>query len=128
MINEEKVILMTRMASYEEGKGKRDIRIMHYFRGDFIGFQMLKSIIAVTVAFLAVFAAFVFYNFEPLMQEVYKMDLMAFGKNVITLYLCVAGGYSVISYAVYAHKYSKAKKGLRTYFANLKRLAGMYDK
>lgn len=128
MINEEKVILMTKLASYESGKGKKDIHILHYFRGDYIGYQSLKSVIAATLSFLAVFAVYVFYNFEALMQDIYKMDLLSFGKTVVILYLCVVGAYSVIAYVVYASRYNKAKKSLRAYYANLKKLAGMHDR
>ncbi len=128
MIKEEKVILMTKLASYEEGKGKKDISVLNYFRSDYIGFQILKSVIAATLSFLAVFAVYVFYNFETLMQDVYKMDLLSFGKTVVILYLCTVGAYGVISYVVYASRYNKAKKNLRTYYANLKKLAGMYDR
>ena len=51
MINEEKVILMTRLASYESNEGKKDISIVNYFKGDYIGFQILKSVIAATISF-----------------------------------------------------------------------------
>lgn len=128
MIKEEKVILMTKLASYEGGKGKKDISVLNYFRSDYIGFQILKSVIAATLSFLAVFAVYVFYNFEILMQDVYKMDLLSFGKTIVILYLCTVGAYGVISYVVYASRYNKAKKNLRTYYANLKKLAGMYDR
>lgn len=128
MINEEKVILMTRMASYEEHEGKKDISITHYFRGDYIGFQVLKSVIAATISFFALFAVYLFYNFEELMQDIYQMDLLAFGKNVIVLYLCVVGAYAVISYVVFASRYSRAKKSLKHYYDNLKKLSGMYEK
>ena len=69
MINEERVILMTRLASYEANEGKKDISIVNYFRGDYIGFQVLKSIIAATISFFALFAVYIFYNFEELMQD-----------------------------------------------------------
>lgn len=128
MINEEKVILMTRMASYEAGQGKKDINILNYFRGDYIGFQVLKAVIAATISFFAVFALYAFYNFETLMQDIYKMDLLEFGKSIIILYLCVVGAYGVISYVIYASRYNKAKKSLKTYYSNLKKLAGMYDR
>lgn len=128
MINEDKVALMTRMASYESGRGKKDITVLNYFRGDYIGFQVLKSVIAATIAFFLVFAVYIFYNFEKLMQEIYEMDLMAFGKSIIVLYLCTVGAYGVISYIVYAAKYSKAKKSLKVYYGNLKKLSSMYDK
>ena len=128
MINEDKVALMTRMASYESGRGKKDITVLNYFRGDYIGFQVLKSVIAATIAFFLIFAVYVFYNFEKLMQEIYEMDLMAFGKNIIVLYLCTVGAYGVLSYIVYAAKYSRAKKSLKVYYGNLKKLSSMYDK
>ena len=128
MINEEKVILMTKMVSYEAYEGKKDIAIVNYFRGDYIGFQVLKSVIAATISFLALFGIYVFYNFEPIMQDIYKMDLLEFGKRVIILYLCGAGAYGVISYVVFASRYKKAKKSLRNYYSNLKKLAGMYDR
>ncbi len=128
MINEEKVILMTRLASYEANEGKKDISIVNYFKNDYIGFQILKSVIAATISFFALFGVYICYNFEALMQEIYKMDLLGFGKSVIIMYLCAVGAYGVISYVVYAAKYSKAKKSLRNYYSNLKKLASMYDK
>lgn len=128
MINEEKVILMTKLASYESGRGKRNMNVLNYFRNDYIGFQIFKSVIAATISFFAVFAVYVFYNLETLLQDIYKMDLMAFGKTIVILYLCVVGAYGVISYVVYASKYAKAKKSLKVYYASLKKLAGMYDR
>ncbi len=119
---------MTRMASYEENEGKKDIAITHYFRSDYIGFQVLKSIIAVTISFFALFGVYIFYNFEELMQEVYKMDLLDFGKSVMILYLCAAGAYGVIAYVVFACKYSRARKSLKRYYDNLKKLSGMHNK
>lgn len=128
MINEDKVILMTKMAAYESGKGKQDITILNYFRGDYIGFQVLKAVLAATISFFLVFAVYIFYNFEIFMQDIYKMDLLSFGKSVIILYLCTVGAYGVISYVIYAFRYSRAKKSLKTYYANLKKLTGMYEK
>lgn len=128
MINEEKVILMTKMASYESGKGKKDISILNYFRGDYIGFQVLKSVIAATISFLALLAVYLFYHFETLMQDIYKMDLMEFGRSIIIVYLCTVGAYGVISYVIYASRYNRAKKSLRIYYSNLKKLSGMYEK
>ena len=128
MINEDKVILMTKMAAYESGRGKQDITILNYFRGDYIGFQVLKAVLAATISFFLVFAVYIFYNFETFMQDIYRMDLLSFGKSVIVMYLCIVGAYGVISYVVYAFRYSRAKKSLKAYYANLKKLSGMYEK
>lgn len=125
MLSEEKIIRMTKLAAFEKREGKKNLNIVNYYRNDYIGFQVLKSIIAVTISFVAVFALYLFYNFEALMHDVYKLDLMEFGKSVVIIYLCVAAGYGVITYVVYASRYSKAKKKLKHYYAGLRALENM---
>ena len=75
MLSEEKIIRMTKLAAFEKREGKKNLNIVNYYRNDYIGFQVLKSIIAVTISFVAVFALYLFYNFEALMHDVYKLDL-----------------------------------------------------
>jgi len=128
MLNEEKIILMTHMASYEAREGKKNVAIGNYFRGDYIGFQVLKSIISASIAFVIVFGMSVFYDFEVFMQDIYRMDLLEFAKNILIAYLTTVGGYAVIAYIVYWRRYSKAKKNLKRYYSNLKKLSGIYEK
>ena len=54
MISEQRVKLMTRLAAYEQKEGKKNEEIGSYFRGDYISFQILKSVIYGTMAFLLV--------------------------------------------------------------------------
>lgn len=126
MLNEERIILMTQMASYEENEGKKNVAIGNYFRGDYIGMQVIRSIISATVAFGVLFALFVFYDFEVFMQDIYKMDLFDFAKQILIWYLAMVIGYGVISYVVYSLRYSKAKKSLKNYYNNLKKLNSLY--
>lgn len=127
MLNEERVILMTKLASYETNEGKKNVAIGNYFRSDYIGWQVLKSIISATIAFVVVFAMYIFYDFEIFMMDIYKMDLLEFGKKVLKIYVGVVGSYAVISYIVYAYRYSRARKSLRLYYMNLRKLASMYS-
>ena len=75
MLNEERIKLMTKMAAYEADEGKKNVAIGNYFRGDYIGLQVIKSIISATIAFVIVFGLFVFYDFEVFMNEIYKKDM-----------------------------------------------------
>ena len=126
MLNEKRIILMTKMASYEANEGKRNVAIGSYFRSDYIGWQVLKSIISATIAFVVVFGMYIFYDFELYMTEIYKMDLLEFAKRVLTLYLWVIGVYAVISYVVYTVRYRRAAKSLKAYYINLRKLSDMY--
>lgn len=126
MLNEERVVLMTKMASYEANEGRKNLEIGSYFWNDYIGWQVLKSIISATIAFVVVFAMYIFYDFEIFMTEIYKMDLLQFAKNILFRYLATVGIYAVIAYAVYTVRYSRAKRSLRTYYMNLHKLSMLY--
>lgn len=128
MLNEERIILMTKLASYESGEGKKNTAIGSYFRSDYIGMQVVKSIISATIAFFILFALYVLYDFETFMLEVYKMDLFDFAKNILILYGVFVIGFAVLTYVLYTYRYSKVKKNLKNYYNNLKKLASMYDK
>lgn len=126
MLNEEKIILMTKLASYEANEGKKIASIGSFFRGDYIGWQVLKSIISATIAFAILFAMYIFYDFEIFMMDIYKMDLLEFARRILFVYLGTIGVYAVISYIVYAYRYSRARKSIRLYYANLRKIASMY--
>ena len=128
MLNEERIKLMTKMAAYEADEGKKNVAIGNYFRGDYIGLQVIKSIISATIAFVIVFGLFVFYDFEVFMSDIYKMDLLGFGKTVVIAYLIFVAVYALISYMIYTYRYTKARKSLKMYYNNLKKLAYLYDK
>lgn len=128
MLNEERIKLMTKMACYEENEGKKNVAIGNYFRGDYIALQVIKSIVSATVAFIIVFAMFIFYDFEVFMADIYKMDLLQFGKTVIIAYLIFTAVYACISYGVYTYRYTKARRSLKIYYNNLKKLAYLYDR
>lgn len=127
MLNEERVILMTRMASYENGEGRGNMSIGNYFRSDYIGKEVLKAVICATISFGLCFALYLFYDFEGFMQNIYKMDLLQFVKNILILYAVVVVIYGVISYIIFSIRYKKAKKSLKKYYNNLRKLSGLYD-
>lgn len=127
MLNEERIILMTHMASYEEHEGKKNMAIAKYFRSDYITIQVIKSVVSATIAYLIGFAIYIFYDFEVFMQDIYKIDLFAFGRNVLMYYLVTVVSYSVISYLICSARYAGAKKSLRRYYQNLKKLNKMYE-
>ncbi len=126
MLNEERIILMTKMASYEANEGKKNVAIGSYFRGDYIGWQVLKSIISATIAFVVVFGVYIYYDFETFMTDTYKMDLIEFARHILSMYLWTVGIYAVIAYAVYMIRYMRAMKSLKLYYMNLRKLSGMY--
>ncbi len=127
MINEQRVILMTQLASYEKGEGKKNVKIGNYFRSDYLAIQILKAVISATLAFGIVFVLYILYDFETFMQDLYKIDLFAFAWNIVMYYVAFVIGYAILAYIVCTWRYAKAKKSLKIYYHNLKKLGNLYN-
>ncbi len=128
MLHQDRIILMTKLASYEENTGKKYSAVLSYFRGDYVWFQMMQSVIYGTVAFGIIFGLYVFYVFETFMTEIYRIDVLAFAKSILKYYLFGIGAYTLLTYIIYSYRYAKAKESMKLFQSNLKRLSKMYDK
>ena len=127
MLSQERIKLMTKMAAYEENEGKKYMSIGSYFRSDYMGMQVIRSVICGTLAFFLLAGLYVYYHFETMMQDIYNMDLLLLGRRVLFYYIVFIAAYSVITYVIYSFRYSRAKRSLKHYYYHLKQLAAIYD-
>lgn len=126
MLDEEKIILLTNIASYEQEDGKEDLSINGFFRGDYMGAEVLKAAIYGTIGFAVIFLMYMLYDLENFMVDFYKMDIVEFAQGVLSKYILFVAIYIVISYFVALYKYTKAKKHVAKYKSALKRLYSYY--
>lgn len=122
MLNEERVILMTKLASYEQKKGKKNIRISKYFRSDYLVMQILKTLLCTTIAYLLLLGLYMLYHLEEFTENLYQMDLVGFIQKIITLYGVFLVISCVLTYIIYSYRYVKARKSLKGFMNNLKKL------
>ena len=127
MLDEKRIMLMTRMASYEDNEGHDAIRICNHFRSDYISFNIIKTVVSATLAFILLAGAYVYRNFDDLLQNIYKIDIMSLAKSFLTYYIIAVGAFALISYIIYSVRYDRAKKSLKDYNSALKLLTGMYN-
>lgn len=122
MLSKDKIILMTAISIYEEKEGKNDLSISGYFRGDYIGAQVLLGAICGTISFATLFAMYILYDLENFMVNFYKMDIVAFAQGVLKKYIIFLAIYMVISYFVALYRHNKAKKHIENYKTALRTL------
>lgn len=126
MINEERIVLMTKLASYEKGEGKQSMAVGKYFRGDYISLHLLKTVISGTLAYLLCFGVYLLYYFEDIMANLYNMDFALFARNIIYYYVIFIVVYGLVTYIFFTFRFIKAKKSIKRYYHNLKKLNAMY--
>lgn len=127
MLNEERIKLMTKMATYEAKEGKTTFRIGKYFKSDYISYQLLKSAISITVAYLLMISLWALAKMEYIMENIHKIDLVNLGRNLVILYILLLIAYLVIAFDVYYLKYDKAIRSLSKYRKQLKQLGILYE-
>ena len=126
-INGERVMRMTRMASFEDNEGKEAIRICNYFRSDYVCLNVVRAIVSATVSYFLILGLYIYYNIDRLLQEIYTMDLMATGRRLVTAYVIFAGAFGIIAYIVYSFRYDWARKHLNDYNYALRELLNMQE-
>jgi len=123
MLNGERIASMTKLAAYEQRKGKKNIRICKYFRGDYLLIQMLKTFVCTTIAYGIIVGMYLLYHFESLTEELYRLDLMGMLQKILMFYGMLVVGSCVFTYIVYSCRYHRAKKGQKEFMNRLKSLS-----
>lgn len=126
MLNNHKIRLMTKLAIYEKEDGKEDIRLGKYYRVDYVRYQLLKTIVAVTCGYLILVLLTILYNMEYLIAEAVKLDYAAIGRTMLGIYLVLLLAFSGIAVLGYTIKYNRSRKKLAKYYRMLKRLRTIY--
>lgn len=128
MLNEERIRIMTKMASYEAGEGKEYMPVKQYYRKDYVGYQMIKTFISSTISFGILFLFWGVYSMKTLTEELVKMDLIWFGISILIIYVVFVVVYLVIAFCVYNRKYSKATASVKKYHADIKKVIKLQER
>ena len=128
MINEEKVILMTKASIYENKEKKRNLKISRYFRHDYISVQLLAGCFFGTLCFLLGAALWGACHMEYLMENIHKMDIQGLILTAAALYVVMMAVYLCILYGLYSYRYSQAGRSVGDYMQTLQKISDIYKK
>ncbi len=98
MLSEERIRKMIRLADYEKGIGSSDLKRTHYWRMDYVRMQILKTILAVFVAFVLGILLSVLYHMDYVMQHVWGASLP--DDTYLWRYCICGGGDSFVIFTV----------------------------
>ncbi|MCI9175204.1 MAG: hypothetical protein HFH49_09725 [Lachnospiraceae bacterium] len=128
MLNEERIRLMTKMASYEAGEGKEYMPIRQFYRKDYVSYEMMKTFITSTISFGILFLCWIVYKMDEITDFLKGRDLPELGVSILIKYAVFVCAYQVIAYAVYTRRYKKATASIRKYYAALKKVEKLQEK
>ena len=113
MLNEKRIRLMTKLARYESGEGKEELRIARYFLASF--------------AYLVILLLAGAYFAEFLAESLHTLNIAWIGILIVVEYLVTIGVYSAVTYTIHSIRYGRAKKGVAAYERKLGELEALYE-
>lgn len=126
LLNENKIKMMTKMAIYEKNEGKSMLKTAKYFKGDYIAFGILKTVIATTFAGIILLAMYFLSNAEGMIKEINNLDYVGMARKIGLYYVLMLIVFSIIAGFVYYFRYERTRKGLKRYFSRLNKLERFY--
>ena len=127
MLKEEKIRLMTKLARYESGEGKEELRIARYYRSDYIGLAMFRNFFLASLAYLVILLLVGAYFAEFLAESLHTLNIAWIGILIVIGYLIAIGVYSAVTYTIHSLRYGRAKKGVAAYERKLRELEALYE-
>ncbi len=126
MVNEDKVKLMTKLATYEKKEGKESLPVMQYYREDYIVYHVMKTAIAATIAYVLLVVAVCVARSQYLLENVHKMTIEQIGGRVFIGYIVMLAVYITTGLIFYIRKYENARESVKRYLHWLKQLNSFY--
>lgn len=127
MLNEEKIRLMTGIAMYEKKAEKDIFPVTRYFKSDYVGSHMIRSLITYTFTCLMFVALWLLYQIEDIFNTMDISILISSAKYIGIVYVVGLVFYMLVTMIVYSRRYNMALKSLKVYQAKLRRLEKKYS-
>ena len=128
MLKKEKIRLMTKLARYESGEGKEELRIARYYRSDYIGLALFRNFFLASIGYLVILLLvrqLILQNF--LLSSLHTLNVTWIGMMIVGGYLVTIGVYSVVTYTLHTIRYGRAQKGAAAYERRLRELEALYE-
>jgi len=127
MVNEEKIKIMTKLASYEENQGKKDFEIVKRMKSDYISYHAFVTCFFATIAVFLIIAADFGSKFIQNLAQFTDFDFLGEGIEYLTVWILIMAVYAFFSGRMYRKEYDDAQRRVMHYEKEMKNL-GRFSK
>lgn len=128
MIDKDRIRLMTKMAKYENTKAKEDLKIVGYYKKDYVSFNTWITAIWITIGFAIVLGLLFFLTPDLFLQNLTAKRLFYIGAIIVVTYVLIFVTYCVYSASFFENRYDAAHRRMKRYYKELSLLRKSYMK
>ncbi len=127
MLNEKRVKHMVKLAMYENKDGVEEFKTSGFYKKDYISYNMLWSIIWMTIAYLIVLLLVVIAQMEMILDALSLKLIIQMVCNCAGLYVVLLLIYIPLSRRFYRKKHARAYHHVKNFKEGLEILEEMYE-
>lgn len=124
-MDEKRIKSMIRLAAYENGEGGQDLSVHRYSLRDYVIKDLIKTFFLTTVGYGLLLLLVIFGNLTSVTAMLTKVDMGVALIWLLVGYAAVMVLYMTISFNRSRKRYLEAKRSVKAYGAELKRLEKM---
>ena len=128
MLNEKRVKHMVKLALFETKSGQEELKASSFYKKDYVAFQVLWSIIWMTIAYVALVTLVGIGFLNDLIETMSKAKLILIGTLILVVYIVLLIIYLFVSRRFYKDKHARAYYRSKEFKADLAQLEVMYEK
>lgn len=128
MINQERVKQLYKIALYEQKEEKQYETTGQFYKSDFIGKEVVKSIFSGTIAYGLMVVIWVICNLESIAKMLLNFEIFDAALKIGLMYIGFLVLYVFATILVYNVRYKKGRKKLEEYMKHLHTVDKMYER
>ena len=128
MINEDRVKQLYKVALYEKREEKLHKQTGKYYRSDYIGKEILKSIFTGTIAYFFIVVLLIISKWETFLESINRVSVPGGIFFFVIIYLVYMFVYLIGTYVIYRVRYEDSRRHLDEYEEELRALQIMYER
>jgi len=122
MLSQERIKLMVRLSTYEQGVGKNDIKISSYYKKDYVSFNTWMTILWVTLGYAVILGLYFLVSADTILAAMTIESLRYMGIAIFIIYGIVVAVFCIIGNTVYKRKHERSKERIKQYYKELSHL------
>ena len=122
MLNKEKIKTMVNLASFEKNEGREQLKILEYYKFDYLIRQAVFSFVRFTMCFLLCSAVYIAFNTSSLFYNINLQGISGLAGKMILWYVAGLFLYLLITWIVYGIRYDRAEDTVQEYARKMKKL------
>ncbi|HIW60015.1 MAG TPA: hypothetical protein H9880_09040 [Candidatus Anaerobutyricum avicola] len=128
MIDVSKVHMMTKLAVYEEGEGKKELRMHRYSPRTYLSLKLLGSFFLGTIAYLCGAGMYMMRYYSNIMTEGLAFSYRNILINILVVYVIVMAVNLIATFVIQRRRYLRMLRHVGQYDRNLSALKKYLEK